>query len=222
MLDENPTRSTAAVQTANLRGPQNDVTQPPPLLEQQQEKQRNGQHDDTTSSSITFNHMNCHPKDRRLLFREQLLNTQLRNGREVLDFGVIESMVLRKPKFVTFKYIFQYPDGNIDRRKETKTRWKKRSHEVYPLSRILCFCPPLSLVQRMLELHPPALSEADQEGRLPLHFACRFDANLDVIIYIYLPSGQVRAIHLPTNNSRCPAFALCGSESITGRCQVHR
>lgn len=209
-MSENPDRSYAVVQTTDLQGDQDDVA--PPSSPLQQKQQQHGRHDDTINSSTTFDHTNCHPKDRRLLFRDQLVTTQLRNGRQVLDFDVIEHMVSTKPKLTTFRYIFQY-DEVADPWKEKKTkRRKKRSHEIFPLSRILCFCPPLSLVQCMIELHPPALSHADEEGRLPIHFACRFDATFDVIEYLMRKNDQF--ISRPTIYGALPLHYAVANQSL--------
>jgi hypothetical protein len=71
----------------------------------------------------------------------------------------------------------------------------------------------LAIVETITEAYPEALSETDCMGRHPIHVACEYAANPEVISYLIksLPS----ALKVPDKNGRLPLHSLL--ENYWGR-----
>lgn len=143
--------------------------------------------------STTFDHRRAtNPRDHRYRLRQLL-------AREELSEAMITEIVRAYPKTCKYQYLFSYPH-------------KRKTVELCPLAQICCLKPSLDLVMLVHETYPEAIAGKDKIGRLPLHYACRFDASKAVVDYLIQQYGN--AVRIQTSEGVLPLHYACRNQSV--------
>jgi len=172
------------------------------------------------ASSAVFDHRRCHPTDHRYLLRMELLKDN--DGGRVVNDGddetgkpderLLLSMLAERSKIFRIKYTFPY-----GRYRETTAiqhhSSRLRNFTSFPLSRIVALFPLVSLevVRATYEAYPDAIYEPDQDGRLPIHYACRFGIRPSLELLVFLVDKYPESVCVKTNDGILPFHYACSN-----------
>ena len=111
-----------------------------------------------------------HTKKAFLLEQSQSRNNETPYPRA--DLAAIKQLVERYPAICARSYELPWEDGDV--------------RQLYPLAKLVLLKPTLSLLTRVYQAYPPALTEAEPtKGCIPLHYACSSEGSLDVVQFLH-------------------------------------
>ena len=152
-----------------------------------------------------------HTQDEQLQQQQQQQQQKQHRQQDLLDFRTIGKMIRRNPNLCKTKYLFRrqiLPTSQHNYSGDDEGRSRRKNSEdlmaLFPLSQLLRYGPPLSLVQLIVEAFPPALRDSDdgESSQLPLHYACKYGNTHDVVTYI--ANLYPDAVKVPNNRCHLP------------------
>mmetsp|Transcript_22921 Transcript_22921/g.47821 ORF Transcript_22921/g.47821 Transcript_22921/m.47821 type:complete len:293 (-) Transcript_22921:678-1556(-) len=134
----------------------------------------------------------------KLIAAEEILHQMLNNKLghpDWLEHEALSQLLLQYPGICLRTYEFKWEDG--------------QTRELYPFAMLCCMKPPLSLVELMYNSNPKAIAMREsRRGSLPLHYACAFEASLDVVQFLF--SKHPDAVKTPRKDMVFPIHLACG------------
>lgn len=165
------------------------------------------------AKDFAFDHMHSFPSDNRFKLREILFHpsnvSDSNDAAPSLNEAQVRHYLQKQPKTFSYAYSFPYPYIGYKRQGQ-----KAKCFCLFPLSRILALqnttTIPLDLVQSVLAVHPAAIRAIDEEGRLPLHYACRFGNSRPILEYLIKQFPE--AVSISTTDGVLPFHYLCSND----------
>ena len=170
------------------------------------------------AKDFAFDHLRSFPSDNRFKLRELLLTAAVASYPSIdddahspsasLDLAQVRYYLKNQRKTFSYAYLFPYPYIAHKRKGQ-----KPKCFHIFPLSRILALeeTTSLDLVQSVCQAHPSAIRAVDEEGRLPLHYACRFGHCRPILEFLVHQFPE--AVSVPTTTDGVlPFHYLCSNQ----------